>query len=99
MAERIVRLRITGLVQAVGFRVYVEGAARRLAARGWVRNRRDGSVEAVVAGAPDVVGEFIAACRAGPPGAQVESVAVEEADETSLSHPALRPDFSVLPTV
>jgi acylphosphatase len=96
--KRIVRLRITGVVQGVGFRAFVEDAAIRLGVRGWVRNRRDRSVEAVAAGSPEVVGEMIVACRRGPPGSSVEALEVEEASAADLAEGRPRA-FSVLPTV
>ena len=50
-----VRLRITGRVQGVGYRLWVTRTAASLGVRGWVRNRTDGSVEALVTGAPEAV--------------------------------------------
>jgi acylphosphatase len=79
MEERIARLRIAGLVRCVGLRAFVEDVTNRLGAGGWVRNGRDGSVEAVVAGNPEIVGETIVACRRGPSGSSVEASGVEEA--------------------
>ncbi len=69
-----VRVRIEGRVQGVGYRAWAIGEARRRGLRGWVRNRRDGSVEAVFAGAPAAVAAMVAACRIGPAGAAVSSV-------------------------
>ena len=54
-----VRARITGRVQGVGFRAFVERAAAQLGVRGWVRNRRDGSVEAVIAGVAIALGIYL----------------------------------------
>jgi acylphosphatase len=71
-----VRLRITGRVQGVGYRLWAMRTAERLGLRGWVRNRSDGSVEALVTGAPEVVAAMIEASRDGPRGAQVTDVAV-----------------------
>jgi acylphosphatase len=99
MAPRILRLRITGLVQGVGFRAFVESEAARLDVRGWVRNRRDRSVEALIAGAPDIVGEMIIALRRGPPGAQVADVEVLDADAAALGERRPGADFCVLPTL
>ncbi len=71
-------LRITGRVQGVGFRNYIEYKAQQLGISGWVRNRSDGSVEAVVHGAPAAVEAIIECARRGPRAAQVSSVEVRE---------------------
>jgi acylphosphatase len=76
---RCVRLRITGRVQGVGYRAWAIDAAVRLGLRGWVRNRRDGSVEALAIGETAAVSALVAACRHGPPAARVVNVAVDEA--------------------
>jgi acylphosphatase len=68
--------RITGRVQGVGFRFFVEHAARREGLGGWVRNCADGSVEALVEGEQDAVARFERAVRTGPPGAHVDHVEV-----------------------
>ena len=73
-------LLISGLVQGVGYRYNMAHTARRLGIGGWVRNRADGSVEAVVAGSADAVAAIIHWARQGPPNAQVDHVAVELAD-------------------
>jgi len=88
------RLTITGRVQGVGYRDWTIGAARRLGLTGWVRNRRDGAVEALVVGEDMAVGEMIEACRRGPRLAHVEAVDVEPVDLDIL--PA---GFTQLPTV
>lgn len=71
------RLVITGLVQGVGYRYSMVAAARRLGVTGWVRNRRDGSVEATIAGDAEAVAAMIDWTRRGPAGAEVAHVAVE----------------------
>ncbi len=76
------RLRIRGRVQDVGYRYWTVGQARALGLRGWVRNRADGSVEALAAGTEDALELFVAACRRGPRAARVESVDVEDTTET-----------------
>jgi acylphosphatase len=76
---RSVRLRIAGRVQGVGYRAWAIETAARLGLRGWVRNRMDGSVEALVIGEDDPVAAMIEACREGPFAARVTEVAVEEA--------------------
>jgi acylphosphatase len=75
------RLRIRGKVQGVGFRYWSVRQASKLGLRGWVRNRSDGSVEAVAAGPKDALDAFVAACHTGPRAARVDSVVVERAAE------------------
>ena len=70
------RIRIRGVVQGVGFRYSMHHEAVRLRLTGWVRNRRDGTVEAVVAGPAGAVDMIIAWAHHGPPSARVESVSV-----------------------
>lgn len=74
MAETTLRLEIRGRVQGVGYRAALVDQARRLGLRGWVRNRRDGSVEAMVAGPPESVQRLLDWSRHGPPAAIVHSV-------------------------
>jgi acylphosphatase len=69
--EKTVRLRITGNVQGVGYRIWATRTAAGLGLRGWVRNRLDGSVEALATGAPEQIAVLIEACRRGPYGARV----------------------------
>ena len=73
-------LRIRGRVQGVGFRMYMLGEAQRHGVAGWVRNRHDGSVEAVVQGEPNAVEAVIAWARHGPPSARVTDVDVAAAE-------------------
>lgn len=72
--EIAVSVRIRGRVQGVWYRGWTEEEATRRGLRGWVRNRRDGSVEALFAGPAAVVADMIEACRGGPPAARVESI-------------------------
>lgn len=71
------RLIITGLVQGVGFRYAMVAQARMLGVSGWVRNRRDGSVEAMVEGSAAQIEEMLAWSRRGPAGSAVDNVTVE----------------------
>jgi acylphosphatase len=87
-----------GRVQGVGYRAFVEHEALRLGLEGWVRNRRDGTVEAVLSGADDVVAAMIDACRRGPPAARVEAVDAEEGDMKLLEQRRPGERFSVLRT-
>lgn len=87
-------LRITGVVQGVGYRASFERQARALRLSGWVRNRSDGSVEAVVHGDAEAVEKILAWSRRGPPDARVSDVAVTEIGDASVE-PAR---FDVLPT-
>ncbi|MGB8434235.1 MAG: acylphosphatase [Burkholderiales bacterium] len=73
------RLRIAGVVQGVGYRDAMCREADRLGVTGWVRNCRDGSVEAVVDGAPRAVEAIISWAHRGPPAARVAGVTVSEA--------------------
>jgi acylphosphatase len=85
-----VRLRITGKVQGVGYRIWATRRASSLGLRGWVRNRRDGSVEVLATGEPDAVAAFIEACRDGPRGAQVSDArAAPDQDDGSRGFTAL----------
>jgi acylphosphatase len=77
---------IRGRVQGVGYRAWTEVTAVERGIEGWVRNRRDGSVEALFGGEADEVAAMIAQCRRGPPGARVEAIDQREAtpDEIAL---------------
>jgi acylphosphatase len=81
MPEKTVRLRISGKVQGVGYRIWATRIAAGLGLRGWVRNRLDGSVEALVTGTPDAVCAMVEASRNGPSGARVAEVAVTPAED------------------
>ena len=87
-----------GRVQGVGFRAHVEDVAVRTVVGGWVRNRRDGTVEAVFAGDAKAVEDTIAACRNGSYAARVDGIEMRDSREDEL---ALRGNdkFAVLPTV
>jgi len=74
------RLTITGRVQGVGYRDWAVATGQRLGLSGWVRNRTDGAVEALVVGDDVAVGTMIEACRHGPALARVDAVDVEPTD-------------------
>ena len=76
--RRTVRVRLEGHVQGVGFRYWTEQVAGNLGLDGWVRNRRDGGVEAVLSGRPEDVARMLERCRQGPASARVDFVKVEE---------------------
>ena len=88
---------VRGRVQGVGYRAFVEDEASRLRLQGFVRNRRDGAVEAVFSGPAEAVRAMIELCRKGPWGARVEAIDEREAsaDEVKLGGGS----FAVLPTV
>ncbi|MBA3034028.1 MAG: acylphosphatase [Gammaproteobacteria bacterium] len=75
--KEVRHLIITGRVQGVWFRASMAQEAERLGVTGWVKNRSDGSVEAMVAGTSEQVAAIMNWARRGPPAAQVEHVAVE----------------------
>jgi acylphosphatase len=79
------RVVVQGFVQGVGFRFAVERAARSHGVSGWVRNRRDGAVEAVFEGEREDVEALVGFCRRGPRGAEVERVEVVEESPEGLA--------------
>ena len=99
MSATIRQVTIRGRVQGVGYRYWVEQQARAHGLEGWVRNRRDGSVEALFAGPEDVVSNMVASCRRGPSSARVATFDQRpgDADALNLRRPGER--FSVLPTI
>jgi acylphosphatase len=96
-ANVIRHVTIRGRVQGVGYRVWTEYTAEGRGLQGWVRNRRDGSVEAVFAGSADAVRAMIEDCRKGPPGSRVDAIDEREgASEELLLRGGYQ--FAMLPT-
>ena len=83
--EQIVRVTISGVVQGVGYRAWTLHAAAAHGVTGWVRNRADGSVEAVFAGPAHSVVSICEACRSGPSAAQVAEIEIAAADDSALA--------------
>jgi acylphosphatase len=86
------RLSISGRVQGVGYRDALRDEAQRGGVTGWVRNRRDGTVEAMVQGEPAAIEALIAWARRGPPAARVADIRIEVSDQEArytefLRHP------------
>ncbi|MBS7789125.1 acylphosphatase [Roseococcus sp. SDR] len=86
-------LRIAGRVQGVGYRDWLLREARRHGISGWVRNRADGTVEALLAGEEDGLNAVLTACRRGPPLAQVTAI------EESFAEPPEEPGFHRRPSL
>ncbi len=88
-----VRARIHGRVQGVSFRAWTVREAERLGLHGWVRNREDGTVEALFVGPPDVIDEMLGLCRKGPSHARVDEITLEDAKGITARR------FEIKPTV
>ena len=86
------RVQVHGFVQGVGFRDFLVMAAQAQKLDGWVRNRSDGSVEALAIGAPHQIAALIEACRQGPHGARVTAVTIADAEDDGSR------GFGALPT-
>jgi acylphosphatase len=99
MSEPVIRhLSIRGRVQGVGFRAFVEHVALKAGLEGWVRNRRDGSVEAVFCGPQERVAAATEACRRGPSASRVDAIEDRPAGADDLKPRYAGELFSVLPT-
>ncbi len=94
-ASRAVRLLIGGRVQGVGFREWMVGRAAMHGLAGFVRNRREGTVEALLIGLAPAVDALVAECRRGPRAAEVDTVTAGDGSNEAWPHP----DFRRLPTV
>jgi acylphosphatase len=91
--RRTVRVHIQGRVQGVGFRYFVERAATELGIAGFVRNRRDGTVEALLCGSFAAVDVMLERCRRGPSAARVTAVTIIAEGEAEPT------GFVVLPSI
>jgi acylphosphatase len=96
--QTYVGVHILGRVHGVGYRAWTEATALERGLEGWVRNRRDGSVEAFFAGSQSGVAGMIEACRQGPPGARVDAVQEMTATAELLAMRRTGELFSVLGT-
>jgi acylphosphatase len=92
----IFQVMIRGQVQGVGYRAWAEVTALELGVEGWIRNCRDGAVEAILSGSEESVLTMVELCRDGPPGARVEAVDQREATSADLSLRRPGDLFSVL---
>jgi len=97
-ARTIRHVTIHGHVQRVGYRAWTEHLALQRGLEGWVRNRADGSVEAVFAGPMPAVEAMVAACRRGPPGARVDHIDEREGRAEDIALRRTGEIFSVLMT-
>ncbi|HZL40493.1 MAG TPA: acylphosphatase [Pseudolabrys sp.] len=99
MSTRAIRhVTLRGRVQGVGYRAFVEHEALQRGVEGWVRNRRDGTVEAVFAGVPEKIEAITEACRKGPFGARVDAIDQRDGTKSDLTLRRMGDLFSVLPT-
>lgn len=91
--QKTVNLRVSGRVQGVGYRAWAVARAARLGLHGWVRNRRDGAVEMLIAGPTAAIERMIADCHAGPSLSRVTEVTATAAEPPDGN------GFQQLPTV
>jgi acylphosphatase len=100
MSAQVIRhIVVRGRVQGVGYRAFVEHEALKHGLEGWVRNRRDGSVEALFSGDAEIVQTMIEACRRGPFSARVDVLDQHDGIEDDLAARASGDLFSVLATL
>ena len=97
-APIVVHIVVHGWVQGVGYRAFVAREAGRHCLEGWVRNCRDGTVEALFKGEAGVIDDMIAACRRGPFGSRVDAIDQRAGSEADLRVRVPGEEFSVLPT-
>jgi acylphosphatase len=88
-------VRIEGAVQGVGYRAFAASEAWKLGLSGWVRNRTDGTVEALVSGSTKDVEGFVAACARGPVGARVTHIDLSNAEAPVAAGFEIRPTLGI----
>ena len=99
MVDVIRHIIVRGKVQGIGYRAWIAGEAEARGLGGWARNRRDGTVEAVLSGPDEAVAALIAKCQHGPGMARVSGVDNEAATDDMLKLRMADERFSVLPTI
>jgi acylphosphatase len=87
------RMVIEGFVQAVGYRHFAIEEARKLGVNGWIRNRSNGTVEALVSGTTQAVEAFVGACMRGPPGSTIKNIDLHKAEPPTERGFHLRPSI------
>ena len=97
-AHIVVHIVAFGRVQGVGYRAFVEREAARHCLEGWVRNCRDGTVEAMFKGEAEAIDDMLAACKRGPHGARVDLINQRAGSDADLRARVPGEEFSVLPT-
>ncbi len=95
----IVRVRVQGRVQGVGYRAFTQMEAIARSVTGWVRNRRNGDVEAVFSGTVESVEALCAICRRGPPSAFVQALEITAVDASALTEAGWQGGFQQLATL
>jgi acylphosphatase len=94
----VVHVVVHGRVQGVGYRAFVAREAARHCVEGWVRNCRDGTVEALFKGEAEVIDDMLAACRQGPSGSRVDAIHQRAGSDADLRARVPGEEFSLLPT-
>jgi acylphosphatase len=96
---KIVHLMISGRVQGVSYRVWMQREAQARGISGWARNRANGDVEALVSGSPEAVQSLCEICRSGPPASRVDQILIGEASRSALDLMGPKGSFNILPTL
>ncbi len=96
---KLTHLMISGRVQGVSYRVWMQKEAQARGVSGWARNRASGDVEALLSGSPDAVQSLCEICRFGPPNARVEQILMSEPKPSDLELMGSQGSFAILPTL